>query len=544
MNIQRILAALYVLIISIITPFSIVYSQSNANLTQANINDQNIDLFISGDFNSGSLSLKVANKTAEIKDCGLISEKEIPVRTTVLVDISASMPIESRDKVHELLENIIKNNGKKEEIKIIAFGAETNVLQDFTSNRYDLSIAASEIEFNGTQSALYDTIFNTLPEIKNNDGEPCFYRTAVITDGADFTLGGITKEELFMRLQTETYPIDVICVSANVPQNQDKDLAALTRISSGRYFELYQEADVSELVSVLSVNDYFWVRAEVSTELLDGSTRQVDISDGNSSISFDMKMSVVDDEEESEESALPAETDSVSDIDEKSEKTESPDFWSSLSKSFSENVVFFAAAAGAVILAVVIIIIMRVKKNKSKKDSSQFVFLPTNLEVDNIFGDDTSTELYTEKISDGHFAVKISRQGFPEENRIIDVLDDVLIGRGENCAFKVDDKSVSREQCKIAIRNGELKVINLSSSNVTKLNGAAVLGELLLHPGDNLKLGRVSLRIDYVQKVSAETNIKSDMDSIKISTKTGTEMAIPNDIPQNTGNGFTEGLFK
>lgn len=523
MNIKKLVTTLSIIIILAISPFSLINAQNNANLTQVYINAQNIDLFISGDFNSESLVLKVANKTAEIKDSGSILEKEIPVRTTVLVDISASMPIESRNKVHELIENKIKNIEKNEEIKIIAFGAETKTLQDFTSDRYDLSTAAAEIEFNGTQSALYDTIYNTLPESKTVDENPCFYRTVVITDGADFTPGGITKEELFMRLQTETYPIDVICVSANIPQNQDKDLAALTRISSGRYFELYPETDVSELTSGLSVGNYFWIRAEVPVELLDGSTRQVDVFDGNNSISFDMKMSVVD--AQIEQSSQTAQNDLTTDI---VDRFESPKGLSSggesMAESISDKIVVIIIAAGAVLIIAVIIIIIALKKKK-KPDSVESVSASQNNIYNSKYDTSSSTELYIESTSEERFAVKISNADNSSENWIADVSGDILIGRGENCRIMINDKSVSREQCKISVRNGGLAVINLSGSNVTKLNGIIVNGEPLLHPGDNLKFGRITLRVDYIQKIGAETP--------------------PTDnTPRSSNSGYTESIFR
>lgn len=524
MDIKKLFVALCVLIISMATSFSTIYAQSNANLTQAYINAQNVDLFISGDFKSENLSLKVANKTAEIKNSGLISEKEISVRTTVLVDISASMPIESRDKVHELIENKIKNIKKTEEIKIITFGAETKMLQDFTSDRYDLTTAAAEIEFNATQSALYDTIFNTLPEIKLYDEKPCFYRTVVITDGADFTPGGITKEELFMRLQTETYPIDVICVSATIPQNQDKDLAALTRISSGRYFELYPEADVFELTSGLSVGNYFWVRADVPVELLDGSTRQVDVFDGNNSISFDMKMSVVD--EQIEQSSQIAQNDLTTDIVDSSASSEnlSANRESMVESISDEKVIIIIIAASAVTLIVVIIVIIALNKKKNPNlvplDS-----MPKKNIYNREYDTSNATELYFERTPDEYFSIKISNVKVPSENWIIDVSDEILIGRDDHCRITIKDKSVSHEQCKIFVKNGGLAVINLSRSNVTKLNGMAVSNELLLHPGDNLKFGRITLIVDCIQKI-------------------GAEIPTPSNIAESSNSGYTEKLFR
>lgn len=520
MNIKKVFTILCSFIISAVIPSFVCYADNNNNLIQTYINAYNIDLFTSESFNSESLTVKVANKSAEITDSGLISDKEIAIQTVILTDISVSMPIESRGNVLELIQNKIKNIEKNEKIKIVTFGNETKVIQDFTSDRYDLSNAASEIEFNGTQSALYDTVFNTLPEIKTDGENPCFYRTIVITDGADFTPGGITKEELFMRLQKETYPIDVVCVSANAPQNQDKDLAALTRISGGRYFELLPESDTSALASDLSAGNYFWIRAKVPAELLDGSTRQVDISDGGSSISFDMKMSVVD--EQIEETLLTEQTDITSDTVESAETSViSSSFGDTLTGLFPEKAVPIVVAAGAALMVAVVIIIAVNKKKKNKANTRQPV--QGDSYNDPCDGGD-ETEAYTEEASEEHFAVKISNTDRPSENWIVEVIGDVLIGRGENCKIKINDKSVSREQCKIAAVNGGLAVINLSESNITKLNGTAVSDERLLHPGDGLKLGRVTLRVDYIQK-------------------TGEELPRSHDTQNNPRSGDTESIF-
>ena len=63
---------------------------------------------------------------------------------------------------------------------------------------------------------------------------PCYYRTIVITDGIDDTAGGVTKEELYLRLRDDTYPIDVVAVSKTKQGEPEKELAALTRMSRGR----------------------------------------------------------------------------------------------------------------------------------------------------------------------------------------------------------------------------------------------------------------------------------------------------------------------
>lgn len=62
--------------------------------------------------------------------------------------------------------------------------------------------------------------------------------------------------------------------------------------------------------------------------------------------------------------------------------------------------------------------------------------------------------------------------------------------------------SVSREQCKIGLSKDGLVISNISSSNKTKLNGVFITAEVLLRPADIIHFGRITLRVDYIQKVT------------------------------------------
>jgi hypothetical protein len=189
------------------------------------------------------------------------------------------------------MDSLIENLAGNEQLKLVTFGEQLTVLRDFTSDRYELANAAAKFEFNDQKSRIYDAIYNTIPQVQPIDGAPCYYRTILITDGIDDTASGITKEELYLRLQAEKYPIDVVQVSKAEQTEPEKELSALTRISAGRYANIYPGADVSALSLRLAVGGLFWIRAEVPASLLDGSTRQVDISDGSHFVRFDVKVS-------------------------------------------------------------------------------------------------------------------------------------------------------------------------------------------------------------------------------------------------------------
>ncbi len=507
---KKIITVFFAFLFALFTPLT-VRAYNEIKLIQAFMRECDIDIFLSDDLDEQSLSVKVANNEVDVIDFGTINEAKILTRTTILIDISNSVPTASRDKVSEFLKYQVENITENEEIRILTFGNEVNILQEFTSDRYDLSKAVERIVYNGTQSAVYDAIYNTMPELNFNYEEPCFYRTVVVTDGADHAAHGITKEELLMKLQSTTYPIDVICVNKAKPKNSNKDLSSLTRISNGRYYDIYPGSDIRQIYSVLSVKDYYWIRASVPYKYLDGSIRQVDVQDDRNHVSFDIKMSVVDYNitEESDVYTLVTEeniweSDSMSSITEAADAAQNDD---------NENAGFtliLLILGIAVVLLIIIVVFICLHSRKKPADDAVMPYKPRIYKEyyhdDNEFKEKEycydDNEIYLIKISDA-FDITLSWT--------IEISSEIIIGRADNCDITLTDKSVSHEQCKIAVRAKGLVIQNLSSSNHTKLNGNKVNEEILLHSSDILHFGRVTLRVDSIQKIgAAEKKVNTD----------------------------------
>ncbi len=481
-------------------------ADNSSTLMQAYMDSNRLDIIARGNFDLQKADVKVANRQSKITEYGSVSEGKVRVRTTVLVDISTSMPYNARPKALEFIEAIIKELNSYEELRLVTFGDKIDIIQDFSSDRYDLSNAVKGIEFTGTASAIYDAVNSSMLHTELTDGSPCFYRTIVLTDGVDDTTGGIIKEELFMRLRTETYPIDVISVSADMPQNPDKDLAALSRISNGSYTDLYPSADIEECVSRVSADDLFWIRAEVPQNLLDGSTRQIDVSDGNNSFSFDLKMSVAD---------APIEEPPASKSSSSSSSSAMQPVFSPSSKALPNStvldeddeqephigttllIVIIAAVVAAAAAAVIVVILNKKKAQQPQAIQHSYPIANSAIKIG-------ATEIVEEFEGKEHYSIKISNAVNQNENWILDVFSDIIIGRAESCDIVIDEISVAHEQCKIAANKNGLAISNLSHSNKTKLNGTVVATEVLLHPADNIHFGRVTLRVDYIQKVADE----------------------------------------
>ncbi len=70
-----------------------------------------------------------------------------------------------------------------------------------------------------------------------------------------------------------------------------------------------------------------------------------------------------------------------------------------------------------------------------------------------------------------------------------------VAGRGRGCDLVLASEIVSREHARLEVVSTDLRVADLGSSNGTFINGARVVGEATIHPGDVLSVGDVALRL-------------------------------------------------
>lgn len=69
--------------------------------------------------------------------------------------------------------------------------------------------------------------------------------------------------------------------------------------------------------------------------------------------------------------------------------------------------------------------------------------------------------------------------------------NEVLLGRGADATFSVDEPSVSRRHARLALtETGEYRIEDLGSTNGTYVDGRAI-HQTVLHTGDRVQLGRV-----------------------------------------------------
>jgi len=82
-----------------------------------------------------------------------------------------------------------------------------------------------------------------------------------------------------------------------------------------------------------------------------------------------------------------------------------------------------------------------------------------------------------------------------------------LVGRGEDCDIILPDASVSSHHCKIMLEKHCLRVVDLGSTNGTRINGE-IIAERILQPGDSFQIGTVM--------VALQLKLKRNLDAAKV----------------------------
>ena len=493
-------------IICLITAFICVLTVSFAahaasadDVLQAYVSENALTVILNGSVDARTLTCTISSKSASSATTSALSGEGTLIKTTILLDISTSMPRDTHSGIVVLINGLIDGKSANEAYKLVVFGDEITVLHDFTYDRYELSNAVGKIDFASDQSRIYDAIYNTIPAILREDELPTFYRTIVITDGVDDVASGITKEELFIKLQNSAYPVDVIAVSKG-EATENKELAAITRMSRGRLFALNAHTDAAALAPTLGVGGFAYIDAVIPYELLDGTVRQVDISSSAGNVSIDIKFPVFEapaveteepaptEEPTAEPTAAPTEASAVVET--------APPIEIPRESGFGKLIAYFGGGAAILVGAVTALIsLLRKKKGADEK--------PAENKLDYLNSGENKTEFIENydapSASASGITIRISDTRDAAKTWTLAVDRDLIIGRADHCDVKVADKSASREQCKITAKGVGLMLVHLSSTNKTSLNGSTVGNSAPLASGDTIKFGRESLHVDYIQ---------------------------------------------
>jgi hypothetical protein len=75
-------------------------------------------------------------------------------------------------------------------------------------------------------------------------------------------------------------------------------------------------------------------------------------------------------------------------------------------------------------------------------------------------------------------------------------VEKTTLGRVDDNTFSIPEASVSSHHCEILLRGSDIVLRDLNSTNGTFINGQQIAGEVVLKPGQIIRLGQVEMRLE------------------------------------------------
>lgn len=120
---------------------------------------------------------------------------------------------------------------------------------------------------------------------------------------------------------------------------------------------------------------------------------------------------------------------------------------------------------------------------------------PVTVELNQDPGVGSGTFLLASEVREGPGGRGVGTVVLPDGSRVSVGDDPVVIGRMPECEVALSDQNVSRRHAEVRRQGGEFVVVDLGSTNGTRVNGSGVK-ERRLVDGDEITVGATTLRFE------------------------------------------------
>lgn len=478
------------------------------------IEDSEIEFYVPNPGDSYEVECQIGTEACSQVSVTPIAEEVVPVHTIFLIDNSLSVTEKYRPMISEILTEQAANRMNGELYSVAVFSSEINYVLENSSNYMDVKNAIDSITYQDQETYLTDVLYELLQQLEQSE-EHTFRRIVIASDGVDNKAIGYTKEELYALLEKTSCPIYTLGCTYKDNNEELKNMFALSRMTGGMSWLLDDVSDIAEVMAGISeFNDAVRVRMTPADQLCDGTTKGISVSfrHGEDTTQYTAQMQMPFGKAVTQEN-VPAESEAKAeqnDAGEEKAATEAVGTEEALNpvvqtkKGGSGLWIVGAAVLVAGIGAVLLFLHQRktVKTVFQEAPESKY-FSPDGTEKQDhktayIGAGDTEekTQARNTCLAWGK-QVELEDQSDPKRHYSAGLMGvDILVGYNNECQICLNyEESVSGKHCRIFEENGQVKIVNLSRTNPTEVNGQKVDGAVVLKTGDVLTIGRLHMKV-------------------------------------------------
>ena len=478
-----------------------VYAQGTENI-QTYCSDEQIWMYLN-EARHTTATAQIGNvAVAEVEVKSLTEVNGGYIHTIFLFDNSLSISEKNRDKMKNVVKELISRHEEKEVYTLATFDEQIHMLSAKSSNYTELLSLVDQIEFVNQNTYLKNVLFDTFASEEQDD--KCYKRYIILSDGADDNEVGYTYDEIVALLKDKSYP--VYAVGSKYASNIGalEEMFSISRAANTPYFLLDEIDDINIIVDTIRQDSPKAMACiTIPEEVKDGSEKGIQLTVVSEGVekryttkaimpfgNIQMQQEQTEEVEESESEVIPEEVQEDKEDDEEN------------------NIIFvvIGIVLGVIVVAGIIYFILKQKKSKEK---GLEVFNANN--VPDMAEEEEEVTVLMQTIDDPDDCTVLLTQGktiilTPEGiggNSLKSRCDtQITVGRKSGCDICiVDDKAVSGIHCIIFCDyDGDLSIRDNNSSNGTYLNEQRIMGERKLESGDVLEIGKTRYSVQIIEE--------------------------------------------
>lgn len=445
------------------------------------------------------ISLSIGNTVLPIKEIREFSTANQGVSIILMADVSGSISTTKLQSIKDTLNNIADMMSELDNVSVLTVGNEAYT-QPFVSDKQKIKEQIEAINRKPENTNLYQSIVKALDILStgsNSNPKKCM---VILSDGEDYGIKGITREEVDKRIEKLHIPIYTVAMLDAKPSEKyvqtAKILGSFARLSPGGID--YVHGLTKDSSSQIAAG----IKSAIDKSLILSADLSGFKSEGNE-MYMKLELSVASQGKTSDGYSIA--TNGLTSSKPSDEESNSSDKQDGKPNGSSPLTLWLIIGVVVIILAAVIIIILKKRKKTALLEEPEPEMAPAGADTQPVndideYNNFTAAKTEQENIESPDITIHLTKVGLIEEEVYhSDIAGELVIGRDPSksqLSFPMDDLLSSRH-CVIQYTSGDLILQDLGSTNGTYVNGVPINGPYKLENDDIILIGAMELRINW-----------------------------------------------
>lgn len=508
------------LLFTVMSVSGVVYAAANGSLLQTSAAGEDVTAYIISESGVDSAEVQIAQYLCE--DAQVVMPEDISVHTVIMVDNSLSVTKSNRENIKTILRRYVQGIAEQEVVSLAVFGEEIEFFALKSKDQDEILQRIDALEFHNQDTYLTDFLYEELEAVREDSD---FTRFVIISDGVDNKDIGITKEELFDKLEEISRPVYAVGHIYKNNETELKNMFALSRVTGGQALMMEDYDDTNVIADAIhDFSHLYAVKAKIPKEVMDGGNKnillRIHTPEGDIEVTGETRMpfgtvseDAVETNQAVDEVPVPLPQPEITPQEKEEEITPQPEKEVQPKEHESvqdkKQVIGLDKIVGIIVLAAaVLVLIIYQKKHKTnqkhadkkkedKKGKKNNIVIPVHA----VEAEPVSIQQENETVFlDGRYLLVLRDRMSPDRIFKYPLDGHVTVGRNVDMVqIAIDyNRTISKRHCEFYVRNNHFFIRDMNSANHTYVDGKMINSEREIVSGSIVRLGEAEFSVEIM----------------------------------------------